>query len=80
MLSKDGKVISFQSKYFTDKVQYPQITKSTEETVKKYNHSLNIWYLYTNRSLSECPSYNDIVKILKDNGTEIVVVSNTENI
>lgn len=78
VLSKDGKVISFQSKYFTGKVQYSQIKKSAEETVKKYNHSLDIWYLYTNRSLSECPSYNDIVKILKDNGTEITVISNDE--
>lgn len=78
VLSKDGKVISFQSKYFTGKIQYSKIKKSVKETVKKYNHSLDIWYLYTNRSLSECPSYNDIVKILKDNGTEITVISNDE--
>lgn len=64
VLSKDGKVISFQSKYFTGKVQYSKIKKSAEKTVKKYNHSLDIWYLYTNHSLSECDSYNDIVKML----------------
>lgn len=44
VLSKDGKVISFQSKYFTGKVQYSKIKKSAEKTVKKYNHSLDIWY------------------------------------
>lgn len=78
VLSRDGKVISFQSKYFTGKVQYLQIKESAEKAVKKYNKSLDIWYLYTNRSLSECFSYKEIVKILKDNGTEIKVVSNDE--
>lgn len=78
VLSKDGKIISYQSKYFTGNVQYPQIKKSAEATVKKYKNSLDIWYLYTNRSLSDCDSYNEIVKILKENGTEIKVVSNDE--
>ena len=78
VLSKDDRMISFQSKYFTGKTQYLQIKKSAEATIKKYKDSLDVWYLYTNHSLSECSSYKEIVKILKDNGIEIKVVSNDE--
>lgn len=78
VISKEGKKISFQSKYFELKTDYEKIKDSANKTVKKYKKSLDVWYLYTNKSLSNCPSYQEIVRILQENGTDIVVVSNDE--
>lgn len=78
VLSKDNKVISYQSKYFDNRVNYELIKKSARATVKKYKNSLDVWYLYTNLSLSDCSSYRELVQILSNNGTDFIVISNNE--
>ena len=46
--SIDGKMISFQSKYFSNKIKYEEIKNSADKTVKYYSGKLDTWYLYCN--------------------------------
>jgi hypothetical protein len=73
-----GKYISFQAKYF-DKLDYFKIKHSCEKAVKYYNSNLDAIYLFCNKDINkESQTYKNIVLLLKDNGIELIVISNQE--
>lgn len=77
--SKMKKTISFQAKYFENTVNYEQIKKSVEKTIKNYNGKLDVFYLYSNRDLtSTSKGYKTIEKILTEANIELIVISNSE--
>lgn len=74
---KSGKMISFQSKFFSGMTDYTQIQKSVEKTVKYYSGSLDIFYLYCNKDISsDSQGYKKIEELLCSAGIEIQLITN----
>lgn len=80
VLSKDGKsLISFQAKYFHDKIDYNQIKDSANTAIKHYTGVLNIIYLYCNKDITETSnSYKNIKAILNGAGIDVILVTGQE--
>lgn len=49
---ESGKVIGFQSKYFTAGINYRQIEQSAITTVKHYAGQIDVFYLYSNKDVT----------------------------
>lgn len=76
---KVEKTIAFQSKYFSGRVDYSQIEKSVNKTIKKYAGQLDVFYLYCNKDLTlTSQSYKRIESTLKRVDIELRVISNNE--
>ena len=76
---KVNKIISFQAKYFFNRVDYSQIQKSVNKTIEKYAEQLDVFYLYCNKDLTlTSSSYKRIVEALKNADIELRVISNNE--
>lgn len=74
--TKSHKHISFQSKYFSS-VDYAQIKKSAEKTVKYYSGQLDILYLYCNKDLTTTSKpYQDIKDVLNEGNIELKLINN----
>ena len=76
---KVNRTISFQAKYFLSRVDYSQIQKSVNKTIKKYAGQLDVFYLYCNKDLTlTSQSYKRIESTLKSVDIELRVISNNE--
>lgn len=76
---KVNRTISFQAKYFLSRVDYSQIQKSVNKTIKKYAGQLDVFYLYCNKDLTlTSQSYKRIESTLKSVDIELRVISNDE--
>ncbi|MBF7093884.1 hypothetical protein IYQ92_01050 [Streptococcus sp. HF-1907] len=76
---KTGKKISFQSKYFKNRIDYKQIQHSVDEAVKYYQGELETFYLYCNYNLkSTSEGYKKINSTLSDAGIKLEVISGDE--
>lgn len=77
ILSKDGKTcISFQAKYFDDRIGYNQIKESANTAIDHYKGVLNTIYLYCNKDITETSkSYNNIKIILNNAGIDVILVT-----
>ena len=66
VLSKDGKQhISFQAKYFDDRIDYNQIKESIQQAIINYHNKLDVIYLFCNKDITETSkSYCEIKNIL----------------
>ena len=88
-----GKLVSYQSKFFTGAVNYSQIVDSVEKTIKYYCppdssiRSIEVIVLYCNRVISQsaevgiCPSNNMYAAIeqkLRDAGVILKAISSDE--
>ncbi len=76
-LSKDGKqYISFQAKYFDNKVNYAQIKESMKKAINNYKNKLNIIYLFCNKDIAETSKfYCDIKEILNEVGIDLKLIT-----
>lgn len=75
---KTNKRISFQAKFFENKVDYNQIFNSAKKIVKYYNGKLDRVYLFCNKALTNNSSgYLKTKKILNESCIELVPVCNT---
>ena len=76
-LSKDGKqYISFQAKYFDNKVNYAQIKESMKKAINNYKNKLNIIYLFCNKDIAETSKfYCDIIEILNEVGIDLKLIT-----
>ena len=76
---KVNKIISFQAKYFFNRVDYSQIQKSVNKTIEKYADQLDVFYLYCNKDLTlTSSSYKRIEEALENADIELRVISNNE--
>lgn len=76
---KSGKFISFQSKYFESRVDYSQIEKSIQKTLKHCHKQLDVFYLYTNKDIDLDSQGFKKCKVLLDSADiEIYVIANNE--
>lgn len=73
------KRVSFQSKYFTSRVDYDQIKKSAEKIIKYYNGQIDKVYLFSNKTINTASQqYQGIQKMLADYGIELVLFVDKE--
>lgn len=73
------KLISFQAKYFENKVNYSQIKESLKQAIKHYGNELDLIYLFCNKTLTTTSkSYKEIENLLKKEEIELFPISNTE--
>lgn len=71
--------ISFQSKYFENRVGYTQIKNSSQKAIKYYKGNLDVIYLFCNQTINTTSkSFKAIEKLLQYAGIEICPISNTE--
>ena len=71
--------ISFQSKYFENRVGYSQIRESSKKAIEYYEGKLDVIYLFCNQTINtSSKAFKSIEKILQDAGIEIYPISNTE--
>ena len=71
--------ISFQAKYFEDRISYPKIKGSMNQAIKHYGDELDLIYLFCNKTITTTTQgYKDIVALLKKSGIEIYPISNAE--
>ena len=71
--------ISFQAKYFENRISYSQIKDSMNQAIKHYGDELDLIYLFCNKTITtSAQGYRDIVTLLKKSGIEIYPISNTE--
>lgn len=71
--------ISFQAKYFENKVSYIKIKESMNQAIKYYRDELDLIYLFCNKTLTTTTKgYKDIEGILEKAGIELYPISNTE--
>jgi len=74
-----GKKISFQAKYFRNRLDYPNILHSAQKTVEYYNGNIDIFYLYSNKDLDKtCDSYKKIEEHLANHNIEFIPITNQE--
>ena len=80
VLSRDGKsLISFQAKYFHDRIDYDQIKDSANTAIRHYTGVLNTIYLYCNKDITETSdSYKNIKTILNGAGIDVILVTGQE--
>ncbi len=58
-------VISFQAKYFVNKIGYTQIEESVTKTIKKYSNNINKFFLFCNKDIdTESKAYKRIKNLL----------------
>ena len=77
VVGKDGKRISFQSKFFDYKTDYTQIHHSAETTVKYYSGLVDIVYLYCNTEVNTNQgTYTNTVSLLQQHSIEIRTITN----
>lgn len=74
---RDGKkLISFQAKYFDNKVGYSQIKESAQKAISHYKGRLEQIYLYCNKDITTTSkSYVEIENMLNDAGVELIPVT-----
>lgn len=79
---KDGskqRKISFQAKYFEDRISYSKIKDSMDQAIKHYGDELDLIYLFCNKTITTTTQgYKDIVALLKKSEIEIYPISNAE--
>ncbi len=73
-------IIGFQSKFYENKVDYSDIKSSMIEVVEKYSGIIDRVYLFCNLSVSlrRSPTYRATFDLLKQNGIELIDVTNKE--
>lgn len=72
-----NKRISFQAKYFENKVDFTQIEKSVNKTIKYYTNELDVLYLYCNKDINtDSKVYKRILNNLENTSIEIRLVTN----
>lgn len=71
--------ISFQAKYFENRVNYPKIKESMNQAIQHYGDELDLIYLFCNKTITTTTKgYTDIETLLKKSGIELYPISNTE--
>lgn len=71
--------ISFQAKYFEDRVSYSKIKDSIKQAIKHYGDELDLIYLFCNKTLTTTTKgYIDVEALLKKSGIELYPISNAE--
>ena len=74
--SKKGGMVSFQSKYFKNRVRYEKIKESAVITKEKYKGQLDILFLFCNIDIDKTSaSYQEIAALLSDAGIELLPVT-----
>ena len=74
--SKKGGMISFQSKYFKNRVRYEKIKESAVIAKEKYKGQLDILFLFCNIDIDKTSaSYQEIATLLSDAGIELIPVT-----
>ena len=70
------KMISFQAKHFTDRVNYNDIYDSMIEAIKHYGNQLDLIYLYCNKDLSDrSGKYKETLALLKEANIELILIT-----
>lgn len=71
--------ISFQAKYFENRISYSKIKDSMNQTIKHYKDELDLVYLFCNKTLTmTTKGYTDVELLLKKSGIELYPISNAE--
>lgn len=71
--------ISFQAKYFENKVSYSKIKDSMNQAIKHYGDELDLIYLFCNKTLTTTTKgYIEVENLLKKSGIELCPISNAE--
>ena len=71
--------VSFQSKYFKERISYSQIKHSIQITIQKYVGKLDHLYLFCNRTITKTSSqYVEIEQLLQSNGITLQPISNKD--
>ena len=74
--SKKGGMISFQSKYFKNRVGYRKIEESAVIAKEKYKGQLDILFLFCNLDIDKSSKrYQNIAAILSDAGIELILIT-----
>ena len=75
---KTNRWISFQAKFFENKVDYDQILNSATNIIKYYKGKLNCVYLFCNRPITNnCSNYLKIKKTLNEQDIDVILVCDT---
>ncbi len=76
IMGRQNKRISFQCKFFSDRIDYNQIEDSAKKTVKYYSGKLDIVYLYCNKDINtDLKNYKNLVSLLGQASIELVPVT-----
>lgn len=74
--SKKGGMVSFQSKYFKNRIGYKKIKESAKIAKEKYKGQLDILFLFCNLDIDKSSnSYQDIATILSDAGIDLILIT-----
>ncbi|WP_076648268.1 NACHT domain-containing protein [Latilactobacillus sakei] len=72
-----GKRISFQSKFFSPSINYPDIEDSIKKTIKYHSDDLDVCYLYCNKDINiEAKGYKRCQELLHTEGIELELITN----
>ena len=75
--SNRNKRVSFQSKYFKGKIQYPQIEESLKNAIKEYAGRLDVIYLFCNKPIStKSKTYAGVIELLKQYNIIVELITN----
>ncbi len=76
---KNGKNVSFQAKYFDNRINYSDIRESCQKAVKYYADTLDVIYLYCNQDVTvTSESYKSCEEILSAANICLIPVTNQE--
>ena len=74
---KSGKRISFQAKFFSNRIDFSNIKHSVEQTVKYHSENLDVLYLYCNKDIDTgSKAYRKCAELLDSAGIEIQIIAN----
>ncbi len=69
--------ISYQSKYFSNRVRYDEIENSAEKTVKNYKGKIDTLYLFCNLDINtNTKGFSKVKELLDDANIQIVLMCN----
>lgn len=75
---QNGKYIGYQAKFFDNNVDYGQIKSSAQKAIKEYKGTLDIIYLFCNKTLTTtCTGYRGVEKLLQDADIELQLITDT---
>lgn len=75
---QNGKYIGYQAKFFDNNVDYGQIKSSAQKAIKEYKGTLDIIYLFCNKTLTTtCTGYRGVEKLLQDANIELQLITDT---
>lgn len=74
-----GRLVSFQSKYFKDRISFPQIRHSIQQAAEKYPDRLDHIYLFCNKTINTSnKQYQEIESYLSAKGITLQPISDKD--